>query len=166
MTNETKGGANDAQGLAAWELSAWSRLRAGMLVEQGNADKGLSKTWQDRVRSGDFDADRCTREILAVGAVRPAAEEAQALQRATRLERDLIMTPLLRGASGASRKVRRAAKSGVAAILSQFIVLGIFMILGFFFLLVMSFRGVEFDPFFQAIIDFIPAMESTEGGTS
>ncbi len=166
MTNEINGAEGDAQGLAAWEVQAWTRLRAGMLVEQGNADKKLSKTWQDRVRSGDFDADRCAQEILTVGAQKPAMEEEQALQRATRLERDLIMTPLLRGASGASRKVRGAAKSGAAAILSQFIVLGIFAILGFLTLLVMAFRGIEFDPFFQSIIDFIPAMDSSDGAAS
>jgi hypothetical protein len=166
MTNEENGSIGTPRGLAAWELQAWKRLRAGMLVEQGNADKKLSKTWQDRVKSGDFDADRCADEILALGPQRPQVEEEQALQRANRLERDLIMTPLLHGASGASRKVRGAAKSGVAAVLSQFIVLGIFAILGFLTLLVMAFRGVEFDPFFQAIIDFIPVMESTAGPAS
>ena len=153
MTNEEEEGS-----LAPWEIQAWSRLRAGMLVELGNADKKLAKLWQERVKSGDFDPDRCAEQILAAGARKPDEEIESILTRSTRLERDLIMTPLLKGASGAGRKMRSTAKSGMAAALSQFIVMGIFCILAFFFLLVMAFKGIEFDPFFQAIIDFLPAM--------
>jgi hypothetical protein len=156
MTNEDR----KSGSLPDWELQAWRRLRAGMLVELGLGDKKLAKTWQESVRSGSFDADRCAGEILSVGSDRAYEEEAQVLQRASRLQRDLIMTPLLRGVSGAKRKVRGAAKSGLAAVLSQFIVLGIFSLLTFLFMLVMAFKGTEFDPFFQAIIDYIPAMES------
>ncbi|MDG1501095.1 MAG: hypothetical protein P8N31_12835 [Planctomycetota bacterium] len=154
MTNEN----DPSTELEEWELIAWRRLRAGMLVELGNADKKLAKTWQARVKSGDFDADLCTDQILATGPLKPAREEEAVLTRTTRLERDLLMTPLLKGVSGKSRKVRGAAKSGAAALIMQFIVVGIFCILTFLFLLVAAMKGVEFDPFFQAIIDFFPAI--------
>lgn len=141
-----------------WELLAWRRLRAGMLVELGNADAKIAKTWQERVKSGDFDPDLCAKQILANGPLKPDREEEAVLTRTTRLERDLLMTPLSRGVSAKSRKVRGAAKSGAAALIMQFIVVGIFLILTFFFLLVAAMKGVEFDPFFQSIIDFFPAI--------
>ena len=154
MTNER----DQSYELEEWELLAWRRLRAGMLVELGNADKKLAKTWQGRVRTGDFDVDLCADQILAAGPLKPEREEEAVLTRTTRLERDLIMTPLARGASGKGRKVRGAAKTGAAALIVQFIVVGIFCILTFFFMLVAAMKGVEFDPFFQAIIDFFPAI--------
>ncbi|MFT4709978.1 MAG: hypothetical protein ACI8Q9_001104 [Planctomycetota bacterium] len=144
--------------LEEWELLAWRRLRAGMLVELGNADKKLAKTWQERVRAGDFDVDLCTDQILRAGPLKPEREEEAVLTRTTRLERDLIMTPLSKGVSSKTRKARGAAKNGAAALIVQFIVVGIFCILTFFFLLVAAMKGVQFDPFFQSIIDFFPAI--------
>ena len=127
-----------------WQARAWRRLMAGMLVEQGLGDKDVSKRWQAMVKSGDFDPDRFAEELLAASNLERADVESKLLTRSTRLERDLLMTPLLRGVSGASRKVRG--------------VLFAFSALAFLFLLVLSFKGVEFDPFFQAIIDWIPAL--------
>ena len=147
---------------AAWQARAWNRLLAGLLVEQGLVDKAIAKTWQERVKSGDYDPDRCAEELLAAGDLTGPKVESQVLVRSARLERDLLMTPLLRGVSGASRKVRGAAKSGAAALVTQVIVVLTIAVLAFLLLLVLAFRGVEFDPFFQAIIDWIPALPDSQ----
>lgn len=143
--------------LADWEVQAWRRLRAGMRVEAGLAPKDAAKRWQDNVRSGDFDPDRCAAEICDAPAKDAGEEQDRVLKRATRLQRDLVMSPLLRGAAGVSRKARTATRNGLAAAVSQVVVLGIFSLLAFLFMLVAAFKGAEFDPFFQSIIDFIPA---------
>jgi len=144
--------------LEQWELKAWRRLSAGLLVEQGLSDKEIAKRWQGYVKAGDFDPDRCAEELLAAGPIKPAEVESKLLIRTARLERDLLMPPLVRGVSGAGRRARGAARTGIAAGMTQFIVLGIYSILIFLFLLVLSFKGVQLDPFFQSIVDVIPAM--------
>jgi len=149
-------------GLDSWEQAAWRRLTAGMLVEQGLGDKEAAKRWQALVRSGDFDPDRCAAELLDAGPTKPAEVEAKLLLRSARLERDLLMTPLMQGVAGASRKARGAARTGAAALVTQLIVVGIYSVLVFLFLLVLAFKGVQFDPFFQSLLDLIPALpEST-----
>lgn len=149
---------NQSGAEAEWQARAWRRLMAGMLVEQGLGDKEVSKRWQAMVKAGDFDPDRFAEEVLAASNLERADVESKLLTRSTRLERDLLMTPLLRGVSGASRKMRGAAKTGTAALVTQLIVLFAFTALAFLFLLVLAFKGVKFDPFFQAIIDWIPAL--------
>ena len=146
--------------LADWEVRAWRRLRAGLRVEGGLAPKGEAKRWQQAIRAGDQDPDRCADELCAPPAKGDEADKL--LLRSARLQRDLVMSPLLRGAAGVSRKARAATRSGVAAVVSQVVVLAIYSMLAFLFLLVLAFKGHEFDPFFQRIIDFIPAMP-TEG---
>ena len=51
----------------------------------------------------------------------------------------------------------------MAAVVSQVVVLAIYSLLAFLFMLVLAFKGTDFDPFFQSIIDFIPAMPTSEG---
>lgn len=143
---------------ADWQARAWRRLLAGLLVEQGVGSKDVAKRWQAMVKSGDFDPDRFAEEQLAASALDDPDLGAKVLTRSTRLERDLLMTPLLKGVSGASRKVRGAARSGAAALVTQALVVLSVSVLAFLFLLVLSFKGVEFDPFFQAILDWIPAL--------
>jgi len=129
-----------------------------MLVEQGLGDKEVTKRWQALVRSGDFDPDRCASELLEAGPTKPAEAQSKLLLRSARLERDLLMTPLMTGVSGASRKARGAARTGVAALVTQLIVVSIYSVLVFLFLLVLSFKGVHFDLFFQSLLDLIPAL--------
>ena len=143
---------------AAWEARAWRRLLAGILVEQGAGNKDVAERWQAMVKSGDFDPDRFAEELLDSVDLHSTDTESKVLTRSTRLERDLLMTPLLKGASGASRKVRGAVKSGTAALVTQVVVVLVMSLLAFLLLLVLSFKGVKFDPFFQAIIDWIPAL--------
>jgi len=151
-------GTQESGPLEDWEVRAWRRLRSGMRVEAGLAPKDAAKRWQAAIKSGDQDPDRCAEELCEGGSA--SDEENRLLARAARLQRDLVMSPLLRGASGASRKVRAATRNGVAAVVSQIVVLGVYSLLAFLFLLVLAFKGTDFDPFFQRIIDFIPALPS------
>jgi hypothetical protein len=157
-TEDARIGGSEGEKLQEWERKAWRRLAAGLLVEQGLGDKGVAKRWHNHVKAGDFDPDRFADELLETPLERPDDAESKLLLRTARLERDLLMTPLLRGVSGASRKARGAARTGVAAMLTQLMVLGIYSMLIFLFLLVLSFKGVQLDPFFQSILDAIPAL--------
>lgn len=151
-------GGSEGGKLQDWELKAWRRIAAGLLVEQGVSDKDSAKRWQAHVKAGDFDPDHCARELLAAPIKKPSEVESKLLLRTARLERDLVMTPLLRGVSGASRKARTATKTGVAALVTQLIVIAIYSVLIFLFLLVLAYKGVHVDAFFQSILDAIPAL--------
>jgi len=151
-------GAQSGGKLPDWELKAWRRIAAGLMVEQSVSDKDTAKRWQAHVKAGDFDPDHCADEILSAPPAKPADAESKLLLRTARLERDLVMTPLLRGVSGASRKARGAARTGVAAMLMQLMVLAIYSILIFLFLLVLEYKGVRVDAFFQSLLDLIPAL--------
>ncbi len=100
------------------------RVRAGLLAELGLADKSVLGRWQQAVVRREFDVDSCAREILEASDV--AAEDPRLLERSGRLTRDLVMAPLQRGTKNVGRKARGAAKSGVAFVVAQFIVVGIF----------------------------------------
>ena len=157
-TEDAPIGGGGGEKLQEWEVKAWRRLAAGLLVEQGHGDKEVAKRWHNHVKAGDFDPDQFADELLDAPLKRPADAETQLLLRAARLERDLLMTPLLRGASGARRKARGVARTGIAALLTQLMVLGIYSLLIFLFLLVLAFKGVHLDAFFQSILDVIPAL--------
>jgi hypothetical protein len=71
---------------------AWNRLRAGILVELGLADAAAAKRWQDAILRSEFEPESCARDLLANSTV-PAGDP-RILERATRLQRDLIMSPV------------------------------------------------------------------------
>ena len=123
---------------------AWARMRAGMLVELGLADRKTAKRWQGSVLQGEFDADACAREILAASAV--AADDQRILERAGRLERDLLMAPFRKGIKGASRRARGAARGGAAFLLANLIaILAYTLILLAIVLLLRVNRDFSFD---------------------
>ncbi len=140
--------------LSADEARAWRRLRAGLLVELGLADKQVARSWQDAVRRGEFDADACARELLAaeraLGDPRRASE--RVIERTAMLARDLLMAPLLRGGRGATRKARQAVKGTVAMALSQLLALLVYSVIVLVMLLLLRHRGLEFDAFFDRIL--------------
>jgi len=103
------------------------RLRAGMLVELGLADRAVAKRWQDAVVRGEFEPDACAREILAAGDLAP--DDPQLVQRSGRLLRDLLMAPRQRGVRGAGLRARRAARTGLAYLISQLVVIAIFSLI-------------------------------------
>ncbi|MEO0660788.1 MAG: hypothetical protein AAFZ87_04555, partial [Planctomycetota bacterium] len=98
---------NDGQEGAAWgsaDERARQRLLAGLLVETGLADKKVAKRWQSAVVGGDFDADACAAEVIA-STPREAYESPALLERAARIERDLLMASHMRGVRAAGRRV-------------------------------------------------------------
>lgn len=106
------------------EPRAWRRVKAGLLVEAGLADRRAAARWQEAVLAGRFDADRAAEELLA--APRVEATEAQLERRAGELARDLVMAPRMRGMSGAARKAREAGRRGIAWIVVQILVVLVF----------------------------------------
>ncbi len=112
---------------AASETPAWSRLRAGLLVELGLAGPQAARRWQEAILRSEFEPDSCARDLLASSNV-PAGDP-RLLERATRLQRDLIMSPLQRGLRGQARRVRSAASNWFAMALTQLLVLVVFMAL-------------------------------------
>jgi hypothetical protein len=113
------------------QLPAWRRIKAGMLVELDLADRQLARRWQTAVRQGEFDADACTRDLLGSPGDHSGVgdEDPRLMERSGRLLRDLLMAPVLRGARGASRRAREAARGGLAFIVAQFLVLSIYSVL-------------------------------------
>jgi len=112
---------------AASEDPAWQRLRAGLLVELGLADANSARRWQDAILRSEFEPESCARDLLASSSV--PAGDARLLERATRLQRDLIMSPVQRGMRGQTRRIRSAASNWFAMALTQLLVLAVFMAL-------------------------------------
>lgn len=112
---------------ATGEGRLWRRVKAGLLVELGLVDAARARPWQERVRSGEFEPDKCAKDLLAA-----AGDESVAgplAERTARLQRDLLMAPLQSGARGAGRRARAAAKRGLAYAVAQLVVLLIFLAL-------------------------------------
>ncbi|MEL6714345.1 MAG: hypothetical protein AAFP86_11260, partial [Planctomycetota bacterium] len=79
----------------------------------GLADKKVAKRWQSAVVGGDFDADACAAEVIA-STPREAYESPALLERAARIERDLLMASHMRGVRAAGRRVRKATRNTTA----------------------------------------------------
>ena len=112
--------------LAAGEAAAWRRIKAGLCVESGLADPAAVRRWQDAVREGTFDADACARELLESSR---APDSEQLVKRSGALLRDFVMVPLTRGARGTARRVRSAAKSGTAFVVSQVVAILVYTLI-------------------------------------
>jgi len=109
------------------EDPAWNRLRAGLLVELGLAEPETARRWQDAILRNEFEPESCARDLLAKSSV--PAGDSRLLERATRLQRDLIMSPVQRGLRGQTRRMRSAASNWFAMALTQMLVLVVFMAL-------------------------------------
>jgi hypothetical protein len=107
--------------------AAWKCVKAGLLVEIGLAEGAAARRAQESVIERAFDPAAAAAEILRASGVSDG--DPRLLERSARLMRDLIMAPLQRGVPGARRRLRRAATSGFAWLLSQFIVVGTVMLL-------------------------------------
>jgi hypothetical protein len=140
----------EAAARAPEEERVWSRLKAGMLVELGIADRVTAKRWQDAVVSNAFDPDRCAQDILARSAVAPG--EPRLLERSARLLRDLLMAPLFSGSRGAARRARQATKGVVAMVVSQAVAFGVYTAIVLAAMLLLRLRDVSFDAFLDRIL--------------
>ena len=133
----------------------WLRIKAGLSVELGLADRGAARRAQEAVAAGEFDVDREARELLASA---PLADgDPRLSERSARLARDLMMAPLQRGARGAGRRVRRATRRGAAWVVTQFLVLG--ALLAIFVLALLAVRygwGVSVDELLDRVLCSLP----------
>ncbi len=127
-----------------------ARLRAGLLVDLGLSDPAVVKRWQRAVVDGSFDADLCAGAVAA--ASRAAPDDPRMRERAGRLLRDFVMAPTTRGARGASRRVRQAARGGVAFVLAQGIALFVYSVIVLVALLLLRVRDVSLDGFLDRIL--------------
>jgi len=135
----------------AAQPEAWRRIKAGILVEQGLADRQLVKLWSDAVVRGEFQPEACARELLAENTV--PDDDPRVVERASRLLRDFVMTPVSRGARGAGRKVKGAAKNTAAAAVAQFIIVGIILLMTFVGMVLARLKwGTSFDGWIDGIL--------------
>ena len=129
---------------------AWTRVRAGIYVDLGLADKKTVKRWQENVIAGSFSADDCARDIVA--SARPD-DHGRVADRAGRLMRDFLMASTLKGVSGASRAVRSTTKKGIAFFIAQATALVVYSVIVLLCMLFLRIRGVSFDGFYDSILD-------------
>lgn len=113
-------------GLVGADEQFWRRLKAGIAVEQGLSEGAVARRWQDAVMRSEFDPDAAARDILAAAR---GLDDQRLGERSARLQRDLIMAPLAASSRGATRKLRGAAQSMAAMVISQFVVLSISLLL-------------------------------------
>ena len=137
------------------EQRAWSLLRAGLLVELGLADSAAARRWQAAVARGEFDVNLAAAELGRTEL--PVEARQRVADRSARLFRDLVMAPVQRGARGAGRKVRGAAKGGVAFVIAQAFTLVIYTVLIGVLALIARVRwGWGYDAFFDRVRDTLP----------
>ena len=144
-------------GMEASEFTAWRRLKAGLLVELGMADPSAARRWQDAVLRSEFEPDACARDVLGASVVPPA--DTRLVERCARLERDLVMAPVSTGSRGASRKIRNVARSGLAFIVAQFVVLSVVFLLVFLALFIVRMKWN------WSVDEFLDRVRATIAGT-
>ncbi len=127
----------------------WRRLKAGMAVELGLAEPSVARRWQDAVMRSEFDADACARDVLATAT---GVTDLKLGERSTRLQRDLVMAPVAATARGSARKLKGAAQSMAAMLISQLVVLSVSLLLVMLALFVLRVRWQwSVDGFFDRI---------------
>ncbi|MBL6721136.1 MAG: hypothetical protein ISQ08_06965 [Planctomycetes bacterium] len=104
---------------------ASQRLLAGLAAECGMGDKAAVKRWQAAVLRGEWDPDAAAREILQG----TDPEAAALLERASRVQRDLLMSAFQRGMRGAARKARGAARGGSAFVVANVVAVSVYSLL-------------------------------------
>lgn len=112
-------------GSASGAGQASQRLLAGLAAECGVGDKAAIKRWQAAVLRGEWDPDTAAREILQ--GTDPAAPAL--LERASRVQRDLLMSAFQRGMRGAARKARGAARGGSAFVVANVVAVSVYSLL-------------------------------------
>jgi len=131
--------------------SSWTRVRAGMMVELGLAEKGAVRSWQESVMRGEFSPDACARD-LSVGSDLDG-EDPRLLERSGRLLRDFLMASTMSGAGGARRKARQAGKKGAAIFVSQLFVIIVYTLIILVVMALLHAKWPEtfFDPLFDSL---------------
>jgi len=108
-----------------------------------------ARRWQDAVMRSEFDADACARDVLATAT---GVTDLKLGERSTRLQRDLVMAPVAATARGSARKLKGAAQSMAAMLISQLVVLSVSLLLVMLALFVLRVRWQwSVDGFFDRI---------------
>lgn len=129
--------------LSERERVAWRRLRAGLVIDQGLADRATVRRWQNAVRDGSFDAGACAREIEAH--ITGVPDEERLVLRAGQMLRDFVMVSVQRGVQGTGRRARQAARSGAAFLIAQGTALAVFALIVLAAALLLRLRGTSID---------------------
>ena len=132
------------------EVDAWRRVQAGILVEQGLADRVVVREWQEAVRERRFLPDDCAQALLARSQV--TRDDVRIVQRTHVLLRDLLMAPLAKGARGAGRKAKRAAQGGVAMVLAQGAAFLVYCLIVAAVLVVLRLKGHSVDEWLDRLL--------------
>ena len=148
---EVESAVRPAPSPAAGGGASWERVRAGMMVELGLADKASVRTWQESVMRGEFSPDACARDLAAGADV--ASDDPRLMERSARLLRDFLMSSAMTGAGGARRKARQAGKKGAAIIVSQLFVLLVYTLIILVVMALLHAKWPEtfFDPLFDRL---------------
>jgi len=77
------------------------------------------------------------------------------VERCSRLGRDLLMQPTLRGARGAARATRQAGRNLFAYALTQTVIVAFFSFVFSIGLLVARYEGVELDGLLDTVLDVV-----------
>jgi hypothetical protein len=131
---------------------AWQRVRAGIAIDLGLAERTQVSRWQEAVLRQEFDADACAREILST-TEKFALDDPRVIERSGRLLRDFLMASLQRGVKGTGRKVRAQAVSGSAFLMANLI--GILLYTGIVLVVMLLTRfkwGMSFDALFDTLL--------------
>jgi hypothetical protein len=126
------------------------RVRAGLLADLNLTDKQAVQRWRTAVMASEFDPAACARDLLAGEQAGPG--DARLLERATRLQRDLLMSAHHRGVKGVRRRARAATRSGAAYVLANLIAISIYSLV---VLAVMLLVRVQYDTSFDRTLDGI-----------
>jgi len=129
---------------------AWARVRAGLSIDLGQADRKVVRRWQEAVLRNEFNADACAREVLAEHSMQH--DDPRLVERAGRLLRDFLMASLQRGVHGASRKIRAQARSGTAYIVANAIAISVYTLI---LLAVGVLVRLKWNTSFDALFDFV-----------
>ncbi len=142
---------------------AWRRIKAGLLVEAGRADRKVAAAWQKKVIAGEWSADAAAEELLGQGPSVPDEDDGLD-QRSARLMRDLVMSPKLKGAAGAARSARKAGRNVFAYIVTQLLVLTVFALILAAGLVTARWRGVEIDSLLDRVVQHLPEAPTDSSG--
>lgn len=133
-------------------LRGWRRLAAGMLVEQKLADRKAAKRAQASVLEGRYDADTAAEDLLSSSGV--ALDDPRLVERAGRLQRDLLMISYQTGLRGAGRKARGATRGFVALIISQAVAVSVYTLVLFVILLLAKLNyDLSYDAMLQSVLE-------------
>ncbi|HIF40928.1 MAG TPA: hypothetical protein EYQ74_07510 [Planctomycetes bacterium] len=141
-----QGGAGAYEGGVQDEVAG--RVRAGLLADLNLTDNQAVKRWRAAVLASEFDPAACARELLAGEQVPPG--DTRLLERASRLQRDLLMSAHQRGAKGVQRRARAATRSGAAYLLANLIAISIYTLV---VLAVMLLVRVQYGTSFDGSLD-------------